>query len=53
MTVYRKRSIPKIEAEIEYVSHQIVNVMDQLERLEGKLQYLRSELDFNKKEEEK
>jgi hypothetical protein len=51
MTIYRQRSVPKIEAEIEYVSHQITKTMDELERLEGKLQFLRSELAFNKKEE--
>jgi hypothetical protein len=50
MTVYRKRSVEKIEAEIEYTSHCITKTMDELERLEGKIQYLRSELEYNKKE---
>jgi prefoldin subunit 5 len=50
MSVYRKRSVEKIEAEIEYISHQITKTMDELEKLEGKLQYLRSELVFNTSE---
>jgi hypothetical protein len=48
MSIYRIRSVEKVEAEIEYTSHQIIKVMDELERLENKLQYLRSELEFNK-----
>jgi hypothetical protein len=51
MSIYRKRSVQKIEAEMEYISHCIVKTMDELEKLEGKLQYLRSELEFNKKED--
>jgi peptidoglycan hydrolase CwlO-like protein len=51
MSIYRKRSVERVEAEIDYISHQIVKTMEQLENLEGKLQYLRSELDFNKKED--
>jgi septal ring factor EnvC (AmiA/AmiB activator) len=50
MSIYRKRSVQKIEAEIDYISHQITKTMDGLEKLENKLNYLRSELDFNKKE---
>jgi hypothetical protein len=50
MAIYRKRSVEKIEAEMEYISHQIAKAMDELEKLEGKLQYLRSELAFNTNE---
>lgn len=47
MSLYRKRSKGKIEAEIEYISEEIKKKQTELCNLRNKRNFLESELDFN------